>query len=249
MEESPNVKHMRDAVRLSEDQEIEQTMFEDKLKTTDWEATNEEIEEQIARESYLQWCRESHQKKQQQQKQFHQQLLMSTNSDPLKTYSIQSSSTITSTTVTTSVGESFRNHSQNRDSDDSISCDSIDNYLSGNEKLSSMDDGNNSSVGDGTDKWAGKSNQSRKRRSNRRKMSNAAGKFRQCHRFNGNQLNRSICVEGSTDEGLKKRKISNQDLPGPSYYKDSSPDSHDRPMSEFYHSLLESSYADATNGN
>lgn len=51
-------KQMRDAVRLSEDLEIEQTMFEDKLKTTDWEATNEAIEEQIARESYLQWCRE-----------------------------------------------------------------------------------------------------------------------------------------------------------------------------------------------
>ena len=34
-------------------------MFEDKLKTTDWEATNEAIEEQIARESYLQWCREN----------------------------------------------------------------------------------------------------------------------------------------------------------------------------------------------
>uniref|UniRef100_A0A6B2EDM6 ubiquitinyl hydrolase 1 n=1 Tax=Phlebotomus kandelakii TaxID=1109342 RepID=A0A6B2EDM6_9DIPT len=51
-------KQVRDAVRLSEDLEIEQTMFEDKLKTTDWEATNEAIEEQIARESYLQWCRE-----------------------------------------------------------------------------------------------------------------------------------------------------------------------------------------------
>lgn len=34
-------------------------MFEDKLKTTDWEATNEAIEEQIARESYLQWCRDN----------------------------------------------------------------------------------------------------------------------------------------------------------------------------------------------
>lgn len=36
VDESPNVKHLRDAVRLSEDLEIEQTMFEDKLKTTDW---------------------------------------------------------------------------------------------------------------------------------------------------------------------------------------------------------------------
>lgn len=62
-EEAPNVKHLRDAVRLSEDLEIEQTMFEDKLKTTDWEATNDAIAEQIARESYLQWCREKQQQK------------------------------------------------------------------------------------------------------------------------------------------------------------------------------------------
>lgn len=52
----------KEAVRLSEQLEIEQTMFEDKLKTTDWEATNEAIEEQIARESYLQWCRENMQR-------------------------------------------------------------------------------------------------------------------------------------------------------------------------------------------
>ncbi|XP_020804632.1 OTU domain-containing protein 5-B [Drosophila serrata] len=51
-----------EAVRLSEQLEIEQTMFEDKLKTTDWEATNEAIEEQIARESYLQWCRDNMQR-------------------------------------------------------------------------------------------------------------------------------------------------------------------------------------------
>ncbi|GAB0092561.1 OTU domain-containing protein 5 [Sergentomyia squamirostris] len=74
--EEIDVKQMRDAVRLSEDQEIEQTMFEDKLKTTDWEATNEAIEEQIARESYLQWCREQKAEK-----------------------STGSSSTVTSTTV------------------------------------------------------------------------------------------------------------------------------------------------------
>lgn len=92
-EESPNVKHLRDAVRLSEDLEIEQTMFEDKLKTTDWEATNEAIEEQIARESYLQWCREKHGQKQKQNVHnsvMHQQMMLSSNT-------IQSSSTITST--------------------------------------------------------------------------------------------------------------------------------------------------------
>jgi OTU domain-containing protein 5 len=36
-----------------------QTMLEDKLKATDWEATNEAIEEQVARESYIQYFRDS----------------------------------------------------------------------------------------------------------------------------------------------------------------------------------------------
>ena len=54
-----DLKQVQQAMRVSEELQIEQTMFEDKLKTTDWEATNEAIEEQIARESYLQWCREN----------------------------------------------------------------------------------------------------------------------------------------------------------------------------------------------
>lgn len=93
-DEPPSVKQFRDAIRSSEDLEIEQTMFEDKLKTTDWEATNEAIEEQIARESYLQWCREKHkaQKQNVHNKMIHQQLRLSPNT-------IQSSSTITSTTT------------------------------------------------------------------------------------------------------------------------------------------------------
>lgn len=57
-----DLKQVQQAVRVSEELEIEQTMFEDKLKTTDWDATNEAIEEQIARESYLQWCREDMQR-------------------------------------------------------------------------------------------------------------------------------------------------------------------------------------------
>lgn len=48
-----------DAVRQSEDLHIEQAMLEDKLKATDWEATNEAIEEQVARESYLEWLRDN----------------------------------------------------------------------------------------------------------------------------------------------------------------------------------------------
>lgn len=38
-------------------------MLEDKLKATDWEATNEAIEEQIARESYIQYIRDMERRK------------------------------------------------------------------------------------------------------------------------------------------------------------------------------------------
>ncbi|XP_076369809.1 OTU domain-containing protein 5-A-like [Tachypleus tridentatus] len=48
-----------DAIRSSENLQLEQAMLEDKLRATDWEATNEAIEEQIARESYLEWLREN----------------------------------------------------------------------------------------------------------------------------------------------------------------------------------------------
>lgn len=33
-------------------------MLEDKMRETDWELTQETIEEQVARESYLQWLRD-----------------------------------------------------------------------------------------------------------------------------------------------------------------------------------------------
>ncbi|XP_022252713.1 OTU domain-containing protein 5-A-like isoform X2 [Limulus polyphemus] len=51
-----------DAIRASEGLQLEQAMLEDKLRATDWEATNEAIEEQIARESYLEWLRENEQR-------------------------------------------------------------------------------------------------------------------------------------------------------------------------------------------
>jgi len=47
------------AVQQSEKDVVEKTMLEDKIKATDWEATNEAIEEQVARESYLQWLRDN----------------------------------------------------------------------------------------------------------------------------------------------------------------------------------------------
>lgn len=51
-----------DAIRASENLQLEQAMLEDKLRATDWEATNEAIEEQVARESYLEWLRDNEMK-------------------------------------------------------------------------------------------------------------------------------------------------------------------------------------------
>ncbi|OXA36623.1 OTU domain-containing protein 5 [Folsomia candida] len=50
---------VKEATRQSEDMLIEQAMLEDKLRATDWEATNEALEEQVARESYLQWLKDN----------------------------------------------------------------------------------------------------------------------------------------------------------------------------------------------
>lgn len=270
VDESPNVKHMRDAVRMSEEQEIEQTMFEDKLKTTDWEATNEAIEEQIARESYLQWCRDKHQAQKQTQ-QLHQQLIMP---------GIQSSSTITSTTVTASLDGSFnysnKHHAKNRDSDDSGSCGSSE-YYQGNLSPDKMhasandhpDELDNLSDGSDSMKPYSKYNNNcqqqyhgRKRRSSRRRTPN--------HNNSNNSSSSSSgfsndvpgdCIlptdyvhesnQCTDDAGhSKKRKVMHQDVPGPSScYNKSSPSDTEKPMSDFYHSLLESSYADETNGN
>jgi hypothetical protein len=48
---------------MSEQLEIEKMMVEDKLKTTDWEATSDIVVEQIARHPYLQFCKENMSKK------------------------------------------------------------------------------------------------------------------------------------------------------------------------------------------
>lgn len=64
-------KLMGDAMRQSEETLIEQAMLEDKVKATDWEATNEAIEEQVARESYLDWLRENERRSRQQQRSGH----------------------------------------------------------------------------------------------------------------------------------------------------------------------------------
>ncbi|CAF4040867.1 unnamed protein product [Rotaria magnacalcarata] len=50
------------ALRQSEESHIEQAMLDDKLAATDWEATQDELIQQIARESYLQWLCDTNQK-------------------------------------------------------------------------------------------------------------------------------------------------------------------------------------------
>jgi len=56
---SADRNQVKQAVKNSEADLVEKTMLEDKIKATDWEATNEAIEEQVARESYLQWLRDN----------------------------------------------------------------------------------------------------------------------------------------------------------------------------------------------
>ncbi|CAL4066375.1 unnamed protein product, partial [Meganyctiphanes norvegica] len=53
---------MNKATKDSENQHLEQAMLEDKIRATDYEATSEAIEEQIAHESYLQWLRDNEQR-------------------------------------------------------------------------------------------------------------------------------------------------------------------------------------------
>lgn len=54
-----NRNQLKQAVKKSDSDLVERTMLEDKIRATDWEATNEAIEEQVARESYFQWLRDN----------------------------------------------------------------------------------------------------------------------------------------------------------------------------------------------
>lgn len=53
---------LNEALKKSEEFHIEKTMLDDKLKASDWEATNEELMEMVARESYLQWLKDNEQR-------------------------------------------------------------------------------------------------------------------------------------------------------------------------------------------
>jgi len=56
---SADRNQLKQAVKKSDSDLVERTMLEDKIRATDWEATNEAIEEQVARESYFQWLRDN----------------------------------------------------------------------------------------------------------------------------------------------------------------------------------------------
>ncbi|XP_065656928.1 OTU domain-containing protein 5 isoform X2 [Hydra vulgaris] len=53
---------LQSTIQESEAQLLEQEMLQDKLKATDWEATDEHLTEVAARESYLEWVRENQSK-------------------------------------------------------------------------------------------------------------------------------------------------------------------------------------------
>lgn len=106
---------------------------------------------------------------------------------------------------------------------------------------------------------------SRKRRSNRRKTAqqtihaNLQNIQNVCNTgitlndmattFDGNPNSSYVINQNAPDNSSpsKKRKISSQDVPGPSSYYTKGGSSKEIPMTEFYHSLLESSYHDDFN--
>lgn len=233
-EESPNVTLMRDAVRLSEDLAIEQTMFEDKLKTTDWEATNEAIEEQIARESYIQWCREN----QNTQNVHNHSQIISSNHQKQNLYSMNA--TVTSNAKDSCITPTLPSHKLQQRSSPNRCCDSGSNDVYQNtfeDAQLDIKEGEASSS-----KYNNKSiNQyvQRKRRSTRRattttKISNEniphEEGFRDC--------NSAFPIP------IKKRK----DPAEASDTQTQSDTSSSPPISDFYHSLLLSSYSDSLNG-
>lgn len=106
------------------------------------------------------------------------------------------------------------------------------------------------------------SRRSRKRRSNRRKAAQQTMLNAVCNAGHApiNEvtksfdmlpnssyvMNQNTVTDTIASNSNKKRKFSSQDVPGPStYYTKGSP--KEAPMSEFYHSLLESSYHDDFN--
>lgn len=90
------------ALRFSEEDAIEKAMLEDKLLATDWEATNEAIEEQVARESYLEWLREN-------ESRMHKRMKKSSSPQPTTTAAAEAAAT-TSTCSSVDVATSSKQH-------------------------------------------------------------------------------------------------------------------------------------------
>lgn len=242
-DEPPELKQMHDAVRLSEDLEIEQTMFEDKLKTTDWEATNEVMEEQIARESYLQWCRDNMQK------------------PPQKAMNA-SSSTVTSSDLSGNKSPSCSGESsfESEDytpypSDTEERCDFGESSSAATDNLQQQQQQPN----DGGNTIYYVQQQHQRRRKRRRGIAQAmvAGPSSYstpngAAESSGATATAAAAATAATSSDYKhlspklvklgRRSIMHSDessMPGTSKQKVTS----DRPMSAFYHSLLESSYS------
>lgn len=199
--DEPDHRQLKDAVRLSEDLEIEQTMFEDKLKTTDWEATNEAIEEQIARESYLQWCRDV-------QKQPQKQLGTS-------------SSTVTSSEIKSNQSEK----SPNRSSGES-SFDSEEQFPSDEEH------GDRGACSSSSQKPEDLFYVQHGQRRRKRKRASAPV----CSGTAGPSTEAAVAASVASKDS---NSVDQSGVPGPST---SSP-VKEAPMSDFYQSLLQSSYS------
>ncbi|KAG5673516.1 hypothetical protein PVAND_003558 [Polypedilum vanderplanki] len=181
-------KQVKEAVQMSEQLEIEQMMVEDKMKVTDWEATNEVVVEQIARQSYLQFCKESMHK------------------------TFKKTSTITSTATTEASGSS---------SSSSSMCDtsSNDHQQGSSTTLNHYERQKSPSY---VDNYYMQQHNNTGRRKKREK-----GEKRKQEE------------DGSTSSKRAKRSNS----PQSSSSSISGESDSDKPVSAFYQSLLESSYA------
>lgn len=188
--------------------------FQDKLKTTDWEATNEAIEEQIARESYLQWCRDMQKEPQKQ----------------LGT----SSSTVTSSEIKSNQSDK----SPNRSSGES-SFDSEDKFLSDDEH-GDYGASSSSSKKPETLFYVQQCQRRRKRKRVSGPVCSTAGPSTEATPASNDFHASGKNVKVSRRSIVEHVQPSDQSsVPGPSKLSPVK----EGPMSDFYQSLLESSYS------
>ncbi|XP_055636431.1 OTU domain-containing protein 5-B isoform X2 [Toxorhynchites rutilus septentrionalis] len=229
-----DIKQVADAVRMSEELEIEQTMFEDKLKTTDWEATNEAIEEQIARESYLQWCRDN----------------MRENTGK----NSKSTSTITSSEVSMG-GGGCSSAAACAEKSPKHSLDAATSYsesLLREFRKSTSPSSSNLSFNQGSCSSSSKGNSFELDGSLPETSCSVQYFFNNCNRRKKRNLNSPVDKPNSEVLILKKSKLTTNrpseteagNVASTSGGAKNDNKSRDEPVSEFYQSLLESSYTD-----